>query len=144
MSAGGPPPLPQPLPPRTAPDLGGATLAIVGYFLLQLLAVLPLALVLALSTAGAARSPAELQRQLLASPALLVGSLALSALPMLWWMHRRWRAWWRQPVPPGFGFTRPARSRAWLLPALALGLGWPLLGGLLTTWLSGGEEITRT
>ncbi|MBU6246720.1 MAG: CPBP family intramembrane metalloprotease [Xanthomonadaceae bacterium] len=70
-------------------------------------------------------------------------TLLLAATATLWLVHRRWPRRWRLGQAwQGFGFA-PAAQPAFYATALALGVGVPVFGGLLTHWLAGDQPVTQ-
>ncbi|HEY8585368.1 MAG TPA: type II CAAX endopeptidase family protein [Rhodanobacter sp.] len=147
-----PPPLSDPAREHAlrtaAPGLGGTTGVIAGYFALQFVAGMVLAVVIALSIVmthtddglGEAIETTLMQSATQALAAVV--SLCTAAVLVLWLVHRRWPVLWSMARPPGFGFTAP-RQPWFLLLALVIGLATPMLGSLLTQWLAGGQTVSQ-
>jgi hypothetical protein len=69
-------------------------------------------------------------------------ALSVSASLTLWVAYRRWPRLWSLALPPGFGFTLPARPQYFVL-AVVVGLAAPMLGGLLTHLLAHDHDVSQ-
>ena len=153
-----PPPLPPPPAQVRAPGVVEALALLTLYFCLQLvigfgsalLASLVLGARIGFTHPGA--GPDDHTGQLLQSAmtdpdlrtAVTAITLLLAAVITLWTVHRRWPGQWRLGRAwQGFGFARPDNS-ALYGAALALGVGVPVFGGLLTHWLAGSHPVTQS
>lgn len=149
-----PPPLPAPV---KAPGVLEALALLVLYFCLQLVIgfgsafVAGIVLGTRIGFAHAGTGPDGQTGKLLVSAmanpdvrtAVTAVTLLLAASTTLWLAHRRWPHQWRLgQASRGFGFA-PAASPAFYAAALALGVGVPVIGGLLTHWLAGDHPVTQ-
>lgn len=141
---------PPPLPSR-APSLREALGVLVLYFGLQMLVAMVLAallgLVLGIHFGARAGSVVDQVKAILQQPnvvaAMMAATLTITALIMLWLVHRMWPGSWRRSSAiEGFGLTRPSHA-AFYAAALLLGVATPFLGGALTQWLAHGQPITQ-
>ena len=141
---------PPPLLSR-APSLREALGVLVLYFGLQMLVAMVLAallgLVLGIHFGARAGSAVEQVKATLSQPnvvaAMMAATLTITALIMLWLVHRLWPGSWRRSSAiEGFGLTRPSHA-AFFAAALLLGVATPFLGGALTQWLAHGQPITQ-
>jgi len=152
-----PAPLPRPPSPSVrqslarVPSLWAALGLIAFYFLLQATSSLLIALAIGLATGfihlqqGAGRVESELQTMMAQADMQAINvvlTVTLAAALTLWLTWRRWPQLWSVSRPPGFGFTLPS-NRLFLVPAVAVGLAAPLLGGLLTELLAHGHAVTQ-
>ncbi|HVC16364.1 MAG TPA: CPBP family intramembrane glutamic endopeptidase [Rhodanobacter sp.] len=133
------------------PSLWAALGLIAFYFLLQATSSLLIALAIGLATGfihlqqGAGRVESELQTMMAQADMQAINvvlTVTLAAALTLWLTWRRWPQLWSVSRPPGFGFTLPS-NRLFLVPAVAVGLAAPLLGGLLTELLAHGHAVTQ-
>ncbi len=145
-----PPPLPPHMPsPLRAPGVGEALALLVLYFCLQLVIGFGAAIIagLALAAGPGAHDGNPLQSAMANSDVravVTVVTLLLAAGITLWLAHRRWPRQWRLAMAwQGFGFA-PSANQAFYAAALALGVGVPVIGGLLTHWLAGDHPVTQT
>jgi membrane protease YdiL (CAAX protease family) len=69
-------------------------------------------------------------------------TLSVSASLTLWVAYQRWPRLWPLALPPGFGFTLPARPQYFVL-AVVVGLAAPMLGGLLTHLLAHDHDVSQ-
>ncbi len=67
---------------------------------------------------------------------IILVTLVVTAVMMLWFIHRRWRPLWSVAQAPGLGFTR-SRSLWWFLIAVTAGLVSAIPGGMLAEFLAG-------
>jgi len=68
---------------------------------------------------------------------LLVSAAVIVRLSRRWWPRQ-----WSQGDPPGLGFTSSPHV-AFYVAALAAGVMMPIVGGMLTTWLAQGHEVSQ-
>lgn len=136
-------------PPPRLPGVWNGLGTVVLYFVLQFGISLFVGLIagFALAVTYAARAAAQHQKvdaeaikQLALQPevriSIVLVTLVVTALVMLWFIHRRWRPLWATAQPPGLGFTR-SRSLWWFLIAIAAGVVMAIPGGMLAQWLAG-------
>ncbi|MDE2307775.1 MAG: CPBP family intramembrane metalloprotease [Xanthomonadaceae bacterium] len=137
--------------PAGAPSLWAALGLIAFYFLLQATGSLLIAVAIGLATGSVQLQqgigPAENELQAMMAQAdmqalTVLLTVTLAAILTLWLAWRRWPQLWSLPRPPGFGFALPA-TWLFLVPAVAIGLAAPLLGGLLTELLAHGHAVTQ-
>ncbi|AND69151.1 hypothetical protein ATSB10_16970 [Dyella thiooxydans] len=144
-----PPPLPPATRPVHAPGVVEALALLVLYFCLQLVIGFGAAFLAGLTLATApGEHPDNPLQSAMANPdvrtAVTAATLLLAAGITLWLVHRRWPRQWSVAVAwQGFGFT-PSANPAFYAAALALGVGVPVFGGLLTHWLAGSHPVTQT
>lgn len=74
--------------------------------------------------------------------AATIAGVCCAALLVVRLVYRQWSPPWAYATPPGFGVTRPMRSR-WLVAALLVGGLLPLLGSVLTQLLAHGHDIPQ-
>lgn len=74
--------------------------------------------------------------------ALVIFTLFGAAAIMLWLIRRAWPQAWSLAPGPGFGLTRSGAGRFYAL-AVLIGLGTPVLGGVLTQWLAHGHAVPQ-
>jgi membrane protease YdiL (CAAX protease family) len=67
---------------------------------------------------------------------IILVTLVVTAMVMLWFIHRRWRPLWSVAQAPGLGFTR-SRSGWWFPIAVVAGLVSAIPGGMLAELLAG-------
>lgn len=72
----------------------------------------------------------------------IVATIAAAAAVMILLIRQFWRAQWSRADLPGFGFTPPAKKRAYLI-AVLLGAAVLLLGGPLTHLLAGHHQVNQ-
>lgn len=134
-----------------APGVPAALGMIALYFVLQALASLLLATLIALtggfvSIRDGADHLGDGIRAGLAQPGMqaltVLVSLGLAGTLIVLLSRGKWPRLWSLAQTPGFGFTLPRR---WYFFALAIlaGLAAPVLGGLLTQWLAHGHSLTQ-
>ena len=151
-------PLPPLIPPARneghadarPPNLWAALGLIVLYFLLQAASSAIVVLVIEVAEGfnlqrnvahlGAAALTVLAQPDVQAVTAML--ALSVSASLTLWVAYRRWPRLWSLALPPGFGFTLPARPQYFVL-AVVVGLAAPMLGGLLTHLLAHDHDVSQ-
>lgn len=155
-----PPPMPPTLPaPVRAPGVGEAIGLLALYFALQLavgftagsLVGLVVGMRIGFAHDGARGSSDHTMSALqaaLSNPDLRTGvtaaTLLIAASVTLWIVHRRWPRQWRLGSAwQGFGFA-PSASAAFYAAALALGVGVPIIGGMLTHLLAGSHPVTQS
>ncbi len=127
-----------------------AVALIVLYFVLQLavgsLVTLVAGLVATLRESGGLGAIIPLGRRWLGqsdvTAATVIVTLLVSAAVIVRVARRAWPQQWTQSAPPGLGFT-PTPHIAFYVAALAAGVMMPIVGGLLTTWLAQGHEVSQ-
>jgi membrane protease YdiL (CAAX protease family) len=139
------------------PGVWAALAIVVLYFALQFGLGILIGAVVGLAAklkAGLAAAPAHsvppttksIVAAIQASPDLrvivVVLTLTATAAVTAWLVHRLWPAQWTGAGLPGFGFTRLANPRAYLV-AVLLGIVVLLLGGPLTQFLAGQHPIRQ-
>jgi membrane protease YdiL (CAAX protease family) len=145
----GPPELPA---PARAPGLGESIGLLALYFALQLAVGFALALLVGLvvglrvGLAGGGDAQQAL-RAAMGGPdlrtAITAATLLVVASVTLWIVHRRWPRQWSLPQAwQGFGFA-PSQRGAYYAVALAVGVGVPVIGGMLTHLLAGQHPVTQ-
>jgi len=148
-------PIPPLIPPEghageLPPNLWAALGLIVLYFLLQAasstLVVLAIEVAQGFHLQQGMKGLGAAARTLLAKPDLqavtAMLTLCVSAAVTLFVAYRKWPRLWLLALPPGFGFSVPARPLFFLL-AVAVGLTAPLLGGLLTHLLAHHHDVSQ-
>ncbi|MDR3444548.1 MULTISPECIES: type II CAAX endopeptidase family protein [unclassified Dyella] len=120
------------------------------YFMLQLavgsLMTLVAGLVATLHEGGGLSAIIPLGRRWLGqsdmTAAAVIVTLLISATVIMRLVRRAWPQRWTEGTPPGLGFT-PSPHIAFYVAALAAGVMMPIVGGLLTTWLAQGHEVSQ-
>lgn len=136
-------------PPPRQPGIWSGLGTVVLYFLLQFGVSLIVGLVAGFAVATSyainarmhhAKVDANAIKQLVLQPdvriSIILVTLVVTAVVMLWFIHRRWRPLWSLAQAPGLGFTR-SRSLWWFLIAAAAGLVSAIPGGMLAEFLAG-------
>lgn len=145
--------------PIRAPGVGEAIGLLVLYFALQLVVGFAVGSLVGLTIGirigfahGSSKSGGDhtlhALQVALSNPDLRTGvtaaTLLIAAGITLWIVHRRWpQQWSLAQAWQGFGF-RPSASSAFYAAALALGVGVPVIGGLLTHLLAGSHPVTQS
>ena len=70
-------------------------------------------------------------------------TLLVSAVLIVHLARRAWPSLWDGAHPPGLGFVAPQMPAAYVVVALGLGVLTPIVGGVLTTWLAQGHEVSQ-
>jgi len=137
--------------PIEPPSLWAAAGMVALYFMLQAVASGFIALLIGLASGfvhfGQGIKPvgAEIRAMIdqPGMPAILVMlTLGLAAAVILPLARKKWPALWWMAGPPGLGVVLPVNPAFFLL-AILIGLGAPLLGGLLTALLAHGKTVTQ-
>ncbi|HET7932373.1 MAG TPA: type II CAAX endopeptidase family protein [Rhodanobacteraceae bacterium] len=136
-------------PPPRQPGIWSGLGTVLLYFVLQFGVSLIVGLLAGFAIAisyiiGAgmqhAKFDADAIKQLVQQPdiriSIVLATLVVTAVVMLWFIHRRWRPLWSVAQAPGFGFTR-SRSLWWFVIAAVAGLVAAIPGGMLAQFLAG-------
>ncbi len=120
-------PLPQ------SPGTGSALGLIALYFLLQIV----LSVIVGLGASLITKQP----RQAIMTLNVVI-ALPSAASAVLFFIYRLWPQLWSLSTPPGLGLCQ-SKAPGFYLVGIVFGLGFPVLGGLLTRWLSHGHLVLQ-
>lgn len=137
--------------PSPAPGIWQAIGLITLYFALQLavygLIILSAGLANALQHGGDITHVLTMGHAWLAhssgNAVAVMATLLIAAALTMRLAHRTWPSQWSMAQLPGFGFTAPQMPLLFFFGAVGLGVLTPVIGGILTTWLANGHQVSQ-